>query len=106
MILVVDTQVWENYGDAGDPYWKAKGGQSVKVQGVPLGLGRDAIDEMVRGLEIANDYLTETVIGWAFQEDGWLSAFEQSQLEYEGSITYKEPVIQYEDLVNRLLTEA
>jgi hypothetical protein len=103
MILVVDTQVYENYGEPGAPYWKAKGGQSIKVKNVPLGLGRDAIDELVKGLEIASDYITETVLGWSFQEDGWMSWFENSQMEYDGSITFYEPVIQYEDLVNQMI---
>lgn len=104
MLLVVETQVYENYGDASNPYWKAKGGSSIKVEGVPLGLGKAAIDELVKGLETANDYLLESVIDWSFQEDGWMSWFEKSQLEYDGSIQFKEPVVQYEDLVNQMIT--
>lgn len=104
MLLVVETQVYENYGDASNPYWKAKGGQSIKVEGVPLGLGKSAIDELVKGLEIANDYVLETVIDWSFQEDGWMSWFEKSQLEYDGCIQFPEPVLYYEDLVNDMIT--
>jgi hypothetical protein len=103
MILVVDTQVYENYGDSDNPYWKAKGGSSIKVQGVPITLSRDSINELVKSLEIASDYITETVINWSFQPDDYLSWFEKSQLEYEGYIQFSEPVRQYEDLVNEML---
>ena len=106
MMLVLFTQVAENYGTEDEPYWKMKGGSCIKVMNVPLGLSRDAIDDLARMVEVDSPFLTESVVDWSFQADDWLSWFEQSQLDYEGEIAYPEPVLQYEDLVNDLIGEA
>lgn len=103
MLIVIDTQIHENYGDADQPYWKAKGGQSIKVTNVPLGLDSESIDALVQTVEIANDYYTEYVLGWSIQPDDYLSWFEKSQLEYDGCIQCPEPVVDYSDLVNNIL---
>ena len=106
MILVLQTQCYENYGDEDQPYWKAKGGQSIKVTGVPVTLSREAINDLARMVEMDNPYYTESVIDWSFQPDDYLSWFEQSQLDYEGSIDFPEPTMTYEELVNDLIAEA
>ena len=106
MILVLQTQVYENYGDSDQPYWKAKGGHAIKVTGVPLNLSREAINDLARTVEMVNPYYTESVIDWSFQPDDYLSWFEQSQLDYEGSIDFPEPTMTYEELVNDLIAEA
>lgn len=103
MVLVIQTQYRENYaahqGFTGEYYWKNKGGDSVKVLNVPTDANLEEIVEVLRGeLEQSNDYVQEYIIGYGLEEDGWLSDFETSQLEYEGEITYKEPTYQYADL--------
>ena len=94
--LLISTQVYENYG-AHDwdgvgqcpSYWKAKGGNDYVIKNF-----RDynRVTETVlavRGqIEQSNDYFQETIIGWEVVADDHLTWFEQSQLDYEGSITY------------------
>jgi hypothetical protein len=73
-----------------------KGGSSYKVINVPLGVDAKEIVELVRkDIEESNDYFRVDIIGYGFESDDWLSGFETSQLEYEGSIQYPEPVIDY-----------
>lgn len=87
--LLIQTQVYENYGDADKPYWKAKGGGDYVVKNF-----RDfnRVTEFVMALrnqvEQDNEFYTETIIGWEVVEDNYLTEFERSQLEYEGRIIY------------------
>lgn len=106
MLIVIETQIHENYGDADQPYWKAKGGRCIKVTNVPLGLASESIDELVRTVDEANDYFTEYAVGWSIQPDDYLSWFEKSQMEYDGYIQCPEPVMDYADLVNKLMETA
>jgi alpha-N-acetylglucosamine transferase len=108
MILVIETQVYENYawnpdgsiGTGSDAYWKAKGGSSYKIHGVPANVDLDEIVSIVRPqIEKDNDYIEESIICYGLEKDGWLSGFERAQLEYEGSIQYAEPSIDYSELV-------
>ena len=111
MILVIDTQHYENYAwvdgelqTGKDAYWKAKGGDSIKVTGVDAGADLDAIVDCVRGqIESRNAGFIVDIIGYGLQEDGWMSDFEKSQLEYEGSITYKEKEISWPLLVDEIM---
>ena len=99
MLLVISTQCYENYGTETDPYWKAKGGSEYKILGVPTDVDLDEVVTLVRGdIEKSNDYVQETIIGYGLEADDWLSDFERSQLEYEGSIQFAEPTIEYSDL--------
>ena len=99
MMLVISTQCYENYGTETDPYWKAKGGSEYKILGVPANVDLDEVVTLVRGdIEKSNDYVQETIIGYGLEADDWLSGFERSQLEYEGSIQFAEPTIDYSDL--------
>jgi hypothetical protein len=103
MILVIDTQFQENYGahdwdgeGACPQRWKFKGGSSYKVTNVPNNLSMEQVVNMVSGDIVQDsDYAREYILGYRMEADDYLSEFEQSQLEYEGSITYKEPVIDY-----------
>ena len=96
MKLVILTQVWENYawredgtlGVGDEAYWKAKGGNDYVVRNIDINRARELADAATREIEQANDYFTETVIGWEIVEDDYLTEFEQSQLEYEGRIVY------------------
>lgn len=104
MMLVIATQVHENYG-AHDwdgtgvcpQYWKAKGGADYKITNIPLNIDYLAVVAMA-GLEGGNDYFREQIIDWKIEGDDYLSWFEKSQLDYEGTITHKEPTIEYSEL--------
>jgi len=99
MMLVISTQCYENYGTETDPYWKAKGGSEYKILGVPTDVDLDEVVTLVRGdIEKSNDYVQETIIGYGLEADDWLSDFERSQLEYDGSIEFAEPTIDYSDI--------
>ena len=103
MMLVISTQVYENYAwvdgelqTGPDAYWKAKGGSEYKVLGIPTNVDPEEIVSMVKDqIEVSNDGLCEMIISWSIEEDDYLSSFEKSQLEYEGEIMYPEPVIEY-----------
>ena len=102
-MLVIATQDYENYaaheGFNGNFYWKAKGGSEFKITGVPAGVDPDEVVELVRNqIERNDEYFQTSIIGYSLQEDTYLSWFEQSQLEYDGSITYKEPEIEYDEV--------
>lgn len=104
MMLVIATQDYENYaahqGFTGEFYWKAKGGSEYKVTGIPSGVDLEEVIELVRGeIEQNNEYFQTNIIGYGVQPDDYLSWFEKSQLEYEGEITYREPEIEYNELV-------
>lgn len=94
--LIITTQVYENYawredgtiGTGAEAYWKAKGGMDYVVRDVDV----QDLDSVVRfateQVEQANDYYTEAVIDWRVVADDYLTEFEQSQLDYEGKITF------------------
>lgn len=105
MLLAIQTQVYENYGHPYAPYWKPKGGQCHKITDIPLGLTGDALNDLSMVVESANDWYTECVIGWSIEADDYLSEFEKSQLEYEGDIQYREPILPYSEAVNLILEE-
>lgn len=107
VMLVIRTQVYENYawnedgsiGTGVNTYWKAKGGSEYKVLNVPLNTDYEAIVTLA-AVERNDDYFQESVIDWSIESDDYLSWFEKSQLDYEGSITCKEPTMEYADLIN------
>lgn len=94
--LLITTQVYENYawredgtiGTGAEAYWKAKGGNDYVVRNIDINRARELANAATREIEQANDYFTETVIGWEIVGDDYLTEFEQSQLEYEGRIAY------------------
>ena len=106
MMLVIRTQVYENYawnedgtiGTGADAYWKAKGGSEYKILGVPLNIDYAEV-VAVAGVERNDDYFQESIIDWSVESDDYLSWFEKSQLEYDGSVTCPEPTIEYNELV-------
>lgn len=103
MMIVIETQDYENYaaheGFTGEYYWKAKGGSSYKITGVPGDADIDAVVDMVRPeIERNDEYFQTSIIGYGTESDDFLSWFEKSQLDYEGEITFKEPEIEYSDL--------
>lgn len=106
MMLVISTQCHENYGahdwdGQGEcpQYWKAKGGSEYKVTGVPLNIDYEVVIDLIRSqIEKSNEYYRETILGWSIESDDYLSAFERSQMQYEGTIQFSEPCIEYASL--------
>lgn len=106
MMLVIRTQVYENYawnedgtiGTGANAYWKAKGGSEYKITGVPLNIDYAEVVSAAN-VERKNDYFEEYIIDWSIESDDYLSWFEKSQLEYDGEITHKEPELEYSELV-------
>jgi hypothetical protein len=99
MQLLITTQVQENYaahdwdGQGVCPqYWKFKGGNDYKYDLGSVARNAEALAELVEyfrtQIEEDNDYYRNHIIGWEVVGDDYLTEFEQSQLEYEGSITY------------------
>jgi hypothetical protein len=107
-MLVIRTQVYENYawnedgtiGTGADAYWKAKGGSEYKILNVPMNVSWEEVVSMA-GVERDDDYFQESIIDWSIEADDYLSWFEQSQLEYDGEVLYKEPTIEYNELNER-----
>jgi hypothetical protein len=94
--LLITTQVYENYawredgtiGTGAEAYWKAKGGNDYVIRNVDINRVQELAKSACAQVEQASDYFTETVIGWEIVQDDYLTEFERSQLEYEGSIQY------------------
>ena len=87
--LLITTQVYENYGDADKPYWKAKGGSDYVVKKFKQFNKVTEVVMALRGqIEQDNEFFQESIIGWEVVADDYLTEFERSQLEYEGKITY------------------
>ena len=107
MMLVIRTQDRENYaahqGFDGTYYWKNKGGSEYKVTNIPS-VSDEGLTAIVMSLrpqiEQDNEYYQTFIIDWSIEADDYLSWFEKSQLEYDGEITCKEPIINYEELEN------
>lgn len=104
MMLVIRTQYMENYGahdwnGQGEcpQYWKMKGGSEYKITNVPLNIDYQEVVSMAN-VETDNEYCREYILDWSMESDDYLSWFEKSQLEFDGEITSKEPVIEYSEL--------
>jgi hypothetical protein len=104
MMLVIRTQFMENYGahdwdGTGEcpQYWKMKGGSEYKITNVPLNIDYQEVVSMAN-VERDNEYCREYILDWSMEADDYLSWFEKSQLEYDGSIACKEPTIEYSEL--------
>jgi len=103
MMLVIATQDYENYaaheGFSGEYRWKAKGGSEYKITNIPANTDPAEIVELVRGeIERNDEYFQTTIVGYGIEPDTYLSDFEQSQLDYEGSIQFAEPSIEYNEI--------
>jgi hypothetical protein len=95
--LLIQTQVMENYawredgslGVGADACWKFKGGSDYVVKNVDECDMIDVIVDRARSqIEQDNDAFREYIVSWRIVADDYLTEFEQSQLEYEGTITY------------------
>jgi hypothetical protein len=95
--LLITTQVYENYGahdwdGKGEcpQYWKAKGGSDYVVKKFKGGAtdATMAIMALRSQIESDNDHYRESIIDFRLVADDYLTEFEQSQLDYEGKITF------------------
>jgi hypothetical protein len=95
--LLITTQVYENYGahdwdGKGEcpQYWKAKGGSDYVVKKFKGGAtdATMAIMALRSQIESDNDHFRESIIDFRLVADDYLTEFEQSQLDYEGKITF------------------
>ena len=106
MMLVIRTQDQENYGahdwdgeGACPQYWKFKGGSDYKITHIPANTDPAEIVELVRSeIECSNEYFRVSIVGYGIEPDTYLSDFERSQLDYEGSIQFAEPIIEYNEI--------
>ena len=94
MKLLITTQVYENYGahdwdGVGEcpSYWKAKGGSDYVVKKFK-GDATQTVMALRSQIEQDNQVYRETVIDFRVVKDDYLTEFEQSQLDYEGKVTY------------------
>ena len=96
MKLLITTQTQENYGahdwdGQGEcpQYWKMKGGNDYVIKKFKdINTATDTVMALRSQIEQASPYFREWVINWEVVADDFLTEFEQSQLEYEGKITY------------------
>ena len=103
MQLLITTQTQENYGahdwdGTGEcpSYWKFKGGIDYKYDLAGFRFESEfcdknlqmIVDSLRDQIEENNDYYRNNIIGYQVVADDYLTEFEQSQLEYDGRITY------------------
>jgi hypothetical protein len=100
MKLMITTQVQENYGahdwdgeGACPQRWKFKGGNDYSYDLGSHVRNTEALAELVQAIrdQIECDDIgyREYILGWSVESDDYLTDFEQSQLNYEGKITYR-----------------
>ena len=94
--LLITTQVYENYGahdwdGVGEcpQYWKAKGGNDYVVKKFKdLNKVTETVMALRSQIEQDNQAFRETIINFEVVANDYLTEFEQSQLDYEGSIRF------------------
>ena len=103
MKLHIFTQDQENYGThdwdgVGEvpQYWKMKGGTDyiVEIDGFrwndtfAVKNLRMIVDELRFIIDESNDYYRSNILGFDIVEDGFMTEFEQSQMEYDGKVMF------------------
>ena len=87
--LVILTQVYENYGSAEKPHWKAKGGGTYVVPNFTQFNEAQAVVDGIRDqCEVDDEFYNEYIIDWYVVEDSYLTRDERLQLESDGRITH------------------
>ena len=86
--LLITTQVYENYGDADQPYWKPKGGSDYVVKNIDVNRANDIVNLVSGEIECDNEMFREYLIGWEVVANDYLPDYERCQLEFEGKIVY------------------
>ncbi len=100
-MLVIQTQVYENYGahaweGEGEcpQYWKAKGGSEYKVPNVDLNADLVALVDTLRPQVEADDhYWREWVIHWEVLADDQPTPWEADQLRWDGRVAFPAKVL-------------
>jgi hypothetical protein len=104
--LHIQTQIQENYGahdwdGVGEcpQYWKFKGGNDYMYDMGPALRSDETLAEIVEyfrpKIEVLDSVgFREYIIGYGVVADDYLTEFEQSQLDYEGSITYRSTLLE------------
>jgi len=101
MKLHLQTQVYENYAahdwdGAGEcpEYWKAKGGRDYFVLNInTVDEAQEIMLDARAQVEENSMYFSEHIIGWDLVENDFVTEYEQSQLEYSGTVTYPTKVL-------------
>jgi hypothetical protein len=96
MKLLIQTQVYENYGahdwdgtGACPQYWKAKGGNDYVVKKFKdFAKVTETVMALRSQIECDNEGYRETIINWEVVADDYLTEFEKSQQEFEGFIRF------------------
>lgn len=99
MKLHIVTQVEENYGahdwdgkGSCPQYWKMKGGNDYMFDLGSAGRSEEVLDELAemfrKQIEESNEGYREYIVSYGQVADDFLTDFERSQLEYDGSIVY------------------
>jgi hypothetical protein len=88
----------ENYGSSTAPYWKNKGGEDIILDADSW--TEEMAKEVIRRAEIFNPMFERHIIGFQPVSDTFMTDFEQSQKDYEGTIAYPATRMSYEDYVN------
>ena len=102
MKLLINTQVYENYGahdwdGKGEcpQYWKAKGGNDYVVKKININTVTETVMALRSQIECDNEGYREHIIDWEVVADDYLTEFEKSQLEYEGIIRFPLKVLEW-----------
>lgn len=119
MKIAISTQFRENYGahdwdGTGEcpQYWKFKGGSEYIIENVQKHVklndffGKNCemiVDSIREKIEHKSEYAEEYILGWKIEEDSYISEFEKSQMEHDGVITYKEPRLDIEGNLVKIL---
>ena len=73
MKIVITTQIRENYGDATNPYWKFKGGDTYVVPNLSvaqtLQVKERGIPTLTALIETRNEGFEEYVVDWSILDD-------------------------------------
>ena len=86
--LLITTQVYENYGNADEPYWKPKGGSDYVVKKINVNKVTETVMGLRPQIECDNEFYREYILGWEVVANDYLTEFEKSQLEYDVRIVY------------------
>jgi hypothetical protein len=97
MKLYFYTQVFENYGSPGEPYWKAKGAGDY-VSPLPENYTQELIDVKINKFkawieEVCGPRWWESFVSATVVEDDYLTDFELQQLEWDGKIDFPVEVL-------------
>ena len=111
MMLVIDTQYMENYGahdwdGRGEcpQYRKFKGGEDFFLSLDGFNPNHEFADKRLQMIvdgvrnqvEWDNPASRQYIVGYEIVEDDFMTEFERSQLDYEGSITYPTKTLEVE----------